>query len=635
MNRLHLLPALLALAGAATAQKSDLVKDPYPRPAPGAPSGTPTQATHSALASALVGSDSCTTPFVIVGTGTFPFDNSVATTGAEGQAETICNLVGAGTAILQDVWFTWTATQTGVATVNTCGVSTIDTKIAIYNGSSCPTTAAIACNDDACTGFQSTVTFNCTAGSSYMIQLGLYPGTAPAATPGAGVFDLTVAVPSGNDDCVAPLALAGNGPWPFDNTGATTGAQGQAEASCLFFGGTAVQKDLWFTWTAPVTGPFAVTSCNSTTVDTKIAVYSGAGCPTAAAIACNDDACGLQTRTTFNGVAGQTYTFQLGLYYNTQTGGVGTFAVEIPPPPPANDDCSAPLAIVGAGPFPFDTTAATTGTVGQGTVACGTLNKDLWYRWTATTTGPVVVTNCGLITSTTTDTRIAVYDGASCPTAPALACNDDAGATNCPSQTLASYLTFNAVCGNSYLVQLGNYSATATVNIVGGFTMTEQGTPCVTATAYCFGDGTATACPCGNAGTTGNGCASSVNAAGGNLAASGNASIAGDTVVLQGSGMANSNALYFQGTTRLNAGAGAVFGDGLRCAGGTIIRLGTKLNSAGASTYPAAGDLPVSARGLITAPGTRTYQSWYRNAAAFCTASTFNLTNGLEIPWGP
>ena len=635
MNRLHLLPALIALAGAATAQKSDLVKDPYPRPAPGTQSGTPTQATHSALSSALVGSDSCTTPFVIVGTGTFPFDNTTATTGAEGQAEALCNLVGAGTTILQDVWFTWTATQTGVARVNTCGVSTIDTKIAIYDGATCPAAAAIACNDDACTGFQSTVTFNCVAGNSYMIQLGLYPGTAPAATPGAGVFDLTVAVPSGNDDCVAPLALAGNGPWPFDNTGATTGAQGQAEASCLFFGGTAVQKDLWFTWTAPVTGPFAVTSCNNTTVDTKIAVYSGAGCPAAAAIACNDDACGLQTRTAFNGVAGQVYTFQLGLYYNTQTGGVGTFAVEIPPPPPANDDCSAPLAIVGAGPFPFDTTAANTGSAGQGTVACGTLNKDLWYRWTATATGPVVVTNCGLITSTTTDTRIAVYDGAACPTAPALACNDDAGAANCPTQTLASYLTFNAVCGNSYLIQVGNYSAAATTNIVGGFTVTEQGVPCVTATAYCFGDGSATACPCGNAGTTGNGCASSVNAAGGNLAASGNASITSDTVVLQGSGMANSNALYFQGTTRLNAGAGAVFGDGLRCAGGSIIRLGTKTNVAGASAYPGAADQRISVRGLIIAPGTRTYQSWYRNAAAFCTASTFNLTNGLEIPWAP
>jgi hypothetical protein len=34
-------------------------------------------------------------------------------------------------------------------------------------------------------------------------------------------------------------------------------------------------------------------------------------------------------------------------------------------------------------------------------------------------------------------------------------------------------------------------------------------------------------------------------------------------------------------------------------------------------------------------PGVRTYQAWYRNAAVFCTASTFNLSNGYSITWTP
>ncbi len=158
--------------------------------------------------------------------------------------------------------------------------------------------------------------------------------------------------------------------------------------------------------------------------------------------------------------------------------------------------------------------------------------------------------------------------------------------------------------------------------------------PCAPApTPFCFGDGSATACPCGNSGASGNGCANSVNAAGGNLSASGTASLAGDTLVLGGSGMPDSSALYFQGTNQMNGGLGALFGDGLRCAGGTIIRLGTKTNVGGASQYPDTGDASVSVRGLVTAPGTRTYQVWYRNAAAFCTPSTFNLTNGVEVTW--
>ena len=153
---------------------------------------------------------------------------------------------------------------------------------------------------------------------------------------------------------------------------------------------------------------------------------------------------------------------------------------------------------------------------------------------------------------------------------------------------------------------------------------------------YCLGDGTGTACPCGNnaAAGSGSGCLSSLGV-GAVLTANGVASLAADTVQLQGSGMPNSNALYFQGTTQLGGGAGVLFGDGLRCVGGSVIRLGTKTNVAGQSRYPVGADLPVSVRGAIAAPGVRNYQVWYRNAAAFCTASTFNLSNGFSIVWTP
>ncbi len=155
-------------------------------------------------------------------------------------------------------------------------------------------------------------------------------------------------------------------------------------------------------------------------------------------------------------------------------------------------------------------------------------------------------------------------------------------------------------------------------------------------TPFCFGDGTGTACPCANNSTVGNneGCLHSLGT-GGKLTATGVASLAADTVTLLGTLMPNSSALYFQGTTQQTGGNGAAFGDGKRCAGGNTVRLKTVQNVAGASQYPQAGDASVSVKGLVTVPGTRTYQVWFRNAAAFCTAATFNLTGGLEIPWGP
>jgi hypothetical protein len=153
--------------------------------------------------------------------------------------------------------------------------------------------------------------------------------------------------------------------------------------------------------------------------------------------------------------------------------------------------------------------------------------------------------------------------------------------------------------------------------------------------AYCFGDGTGTACPCGNSSPVGAmaGCQSSLGV-GGRLDSSGVASLSADTLALIGSQMPDSSVLYFQGTAQPGGGLGAMFGDGLRCVSGTVVRLKTLTNSGGMSQYPDAGSPSVSVRGMVLAPGVRNYQAWYRNAAAFCTVSTFNLTNGVQITWG-
>jgi len=168
--------------------------------------------------------------------------------------------------------------------------------------------------------------------------------------------------------------------------------------------------------------------------------------------------------------------------------------------------------------------------------------------------------------------------------------------------------------------------------VVSSLVWTWDGCP-IPGTTTCAGDGSATACPCGPGGA-GRGCPHSVSPQGALLRAQGIASLAGDTLVLLGSEMPSGTALYFQGTTSDAGGMGVVFGDGLSCAGGTTARLGVKSNSAGSSSYPALGDRPISVQGSVGAPGPRTYQTWFRNAAAFCAPATFNLTNGLVVTWG-
>ena len=157
-----------------------------------------------------------------------------------------------------------------------------------------------------------------------------------------------------------------------------------------------------------------------------------------------------------------------------------------------------------------------------------------------------------------------------------------------------------------------------------------------TGTAYCAGDGGGAQCPCANSSPAVEraGCRNSLGLAA-SLRANGVAEIAHDSLSLRAHNCPpTSTALFFQGTSRTASGAGAVFGDGLRCASGTVVRLGVKTNDAsGSSMYPGAGDASVSIRGMIPSAVVRDYQLWYRNAAAFCTAATFNLSNGWEIAW--
>jgi hypothetical protein len=157
-----------------------------------------------------------------------------------------------------------------------------------------------------------------------------------------------------------------------------------------------------------------------------------------------------------------------------------------------------------------------------------------------------------------------------------------------------------------------------------------------TGIVFCAGDGSGAACPCNNSSPLGSdsGCLDS-HGVGAALRASGSARLAHDGAILHGSNLPDGFALYFQGSARENGGAGSSYGDGLRCVGGTLRRLGAAVSAGGASQFPRAGDPTLSTSGGVITPGTRTYQILYRDRASFCTPDTFNLSNGVQILWTP
>lgn len=150
--------------------------------------------------------------------------------------------------------------------------------------------------------------------------------------------------------------------------------------------------------------------------------------------------------------------------------------------------------------------------------------------------------------------------------------------------------------------------------------------------AYCAGDGSAVPCPCGNDSPVGEdrGCVNS-RGVGAWLEASGSASVSTDTLALYARDLPRYQpCLLFAGPDSL--GSGSVFGDGLRCVGGTLVRLGVGMGSVmGTAAFSAALDL-----GSTWLPGdTVRLQGWYRDVAAGSCGTGFNLTNGVELVLTP
>lgn len=122
----------------------------------------------------------------------------------------------------------------------------------------------------------------------------------------------------------------------------------------------------------------------------------------------------------------------------------------------ASNDCGFAPEIYGFGLYAFNFTGTTTD--GQAHPACSNAGssqvwRDVWYRWTSSVSGEVVVSTCG---ESSVDTRIVVYAPSS-PCSPAseyvLGCNDDF----CGTQSRVAFL---AQAGQSYLIRIGKFGST-------------------------------------------------------------------------------------------------------------------------------------------------------------------------------
>lgn len=174
----------------------------------------------------------CFSAAIPVATNTYSLTGSsnVGSTNEAGEPSPCCGAANS-------IWWSWTPTISGNAAVNTCG-SNFDTVLAAFTGAAVNALTLLAVNDDSC-GLQSTISFPCTAGTTYRIQVTGFGGSTggvdiamsctPAPPPGCGYtidtnapyafVDITgtgTGLPHGDDSAFdVPL------PFPFTYCGVT------------------------------------------------------------------------------------------------------------------------------------------------------------------------------------------------------------------------------------------------------------------------------------------------------------------------------------------------------------------------------------------------------------------------------
>lgn len=162
--------------------------------------------------------------------------------------------------LARSIWFTWTAPVTSAVEIDTAG-SPGDTQLAVYRGISLNGLIPVATNDNAASGLlTSRVSFSAAAGESFQI--------AVDATS-ADLIALNLSTRFVHDTFAHAIELDPDRPTvAFSNANATreTGEPVHVSGSN--------GRTLWYTWTAPESGPAQV-SAYSLSTDPTLAVYTG------------------------------------------------------------------------------------------------------------------------------------------------------------------------------------------------------------------------------------------------------------------------------------------------------------------------------------------------------------------------
>jgi len=380
--------------------------------------------------------------------GPNPFNTTASTVSVAMPAGGGC---GAHT-MYKCTFFTYTATNAGVHTFSLCGGSNWDTRIAVCNTCT-PADGVVACNDDSC-GLQSNTAANLAAGQTVKI----YVGGFGAANGGAG--SLIVTAPAGGGGGSGGCANAVEmvvGDNAFTNT--TTLETIDLTGLCAMQFTQQIYNTNYYEFTPAESGAYRLSTCNTASFDTKIAVLNSCNLADGVA-ACNDDGSGCAAFTSLipsvELTAGVAYKIAIGGYSATTPVGSGTLAITFLGGG-GGSGCKSATEVF-EGDNAFDTSASfetidLTGICDPGPYGDDLMYNSAWYNFTPAKSGVFTISTCNLAPF---DTRLAVMTTCN-PTDGVLACNDD-GPTSCANFT-SRIDAVELEGGVTYKIAVGGYDA--------------------------------------------------------------------------------------------------------------------------------------------------------------------------------
>lgn len=241
------------------------------------------------------------------------------TVGATGTSPSpVC---GSFSATTLDVWFSFTPSTGGLATLarsnDTEGIS----RMAVYTTADCLAFTAVG---STC-GTSTSVGWTAIAFTTYYIRV----GSNSAALAGPFRLNLSVVPFEPNDSCSGAIPIVNGANGPFSNVATLTGSDVGfgLPLACVGTHG----RDLFFTYTAACNGSVDMNTCAAGTLsDTAIAAFDVWTCGVGGTpIACDDDTTctfgNLRSAISFPTVAGTTYLVLVAGFNN----GSGTFSINV------------------------------------------------------------------------------------------------------------------------------------------------------------------------------------------------------------------------------------------------------------------------------------------------------------------